>query len=187
MGRRLEPILGILALLIFGGLLSVPAAAAFRANVTRADGFSPRQVQRVVVATRQCHEVVDCSAMEQRVVGEMLELGVPFAVVAESRVRKHLFEQGTLEYVVEQRQSLADAFEADAVLELAVPFAERGDGFGGRRRSSVKVEIFLLRPDGELLLHGVGTGRPLNVVSGPERVTGNVVETILRKAFGSGG
>jgi hypothetical protein len=32
-------------------------------------------------------------------------------------------------------------------------------------------------------MHAVGTGRPLNVMSSPERVAGTVIENILREAW----
>jgi|GEM_PF-6620305 len=166
--------------------LALPAQAKFNATVTKAPGFDPASISKVLVVTRECHEVVDCSEIERQIVGAVVELGAPFSTVPEVAVRQHLFAQGMIEYDPEMRQELAEEFGADAVIELVVPFAERGDGFGGKRRSSVKVEIFMLRPDGAILLHGTGTGRPKNVVSGPERVSGNIVEKILKDAFGGG-
>jgi hypothetical protein len=64
-----------------------------------------------------------------------------------------------------------------------VPFANRGDGFGGHRRSEVRVEVRLVSRDGALRMSGRGTGRPKNVVSGTERVAGTVIEKILGRAF----
>ena len=174
----------LLALTVLFLTPAFPAHAKFNATVTKAPSFDPASVSKVLVVTRQCHEVVDCSEIERQIVGAVVELGSPFGTVPEVAVREHLFAEGVLEYDPEMRQDLAEHFGADAVMELVVPFAERGDGFGGRRRSSVKIEIYLLRPDGAILFHGTGTGRPKNVVSGPERVSGNIVEEILEEVFG---
>ena len=64
-----------------------------------------------------------------------------------------------------------------------MPFAKKGSGWGGNEKSQVTVEMTLVRPTGAILLHGVGNGRPLNVVSSPERVAGNVIEKLFEEAF----
>lgn len=171
--------------LLVAWAVAVPAQAKFKATVTKAEGFDAETVSKVVVVTRQCHAVVDCSAIERKIAAEIHALDLPFTPVPELLVRQFLFDRGTTELTKELRTELAEEFGADALLEVSVPYAEKGDGFGGRRGSQVKVEIYLVRPGGEILVHGVGTGRPKNVVSGPERVAGNIAERILKKAFGS--
>ncbi|MEM9554590.1 MAG: hypothetical protein AAGC60_10045 [Acidobacteriota bacterium] len=166
-------------------LVVAPASAKFSATVTKAKAYDPSAIAKVAVITTECHEVVDCGRLERRIVIEAQEMPVSFTVVPEEEVREFLFAEGHLSFTPELRGVIAEAFGIDAFLELRVPFAERGDGFAGNRRSSVKIELLLTKVDGAILLHGVGTGRPLNVVSSPERVAGNVVEEIFMQAFES--
>lgn len=163
-------------------ILAPPASAAFRTTVTKADNF-PTDLARIAVVTVGCDEAIDCSKIEQKAQLEIGRLGIGLTVVPEAVVRRSLFAQGHTRYKADLRSALAEEFELDAILELAIPFAAIGDGYGGKRGSEVKVEMVLIRPDGEVLLHGVGTGRPLNVVTSPERVAGNVVEKLMAKAF----
>jgi hypothetical protein len=160
-----------------------PAEAAFRATVTKAEGFSVASLKRIAIITVECDEVVDCANLEQRAREQASELGLPFTVVPEQQIREFLFDRGEAVYRPELRQALVEKFELSAVLEIKVPFSERGDGFGGKRRSSVRIDVELLSPEGKILLRGTGTGRPLNVVTSPERVAANVLKEILREAF----
>lgn len=178
-GRGARGILAALAL-----VAALPAAAAFRATVTKAEGFNTKSLERVAMVTAECDEVVDCANLERRAREQASELSLPFTVVPEQEIREFLFARGESAYRPDLRPALAEAFQLSAVLEIKVPFSERGDGFGGRRRSSVRIDVELLSPEGRILLRGTGTGRPLNVVSSPERVAANVLKEILKEAFG---
>lgn len=173
-------------LIVFSALVMLPTTtllAAFRTTVTKSEDFEQAVISRVATVTLECDRTVDCAAIERKVNNEARKLKLPFQLVIERLVRQALFSQGHTEYTPEVRASLAAELEVDALIELKIPFAERGEGFGGRRGSQVTVELFLVRPNGEILLHAVGTGRPKNVVTAPERVAGNLVERILKKAF----
>jgi hypothetical protein len=163
--------------------LAAPAAADFRTTVTKAEGFTPASIRRVAVVTVECHEVTDCARIEQKVFLEFQGSALGLEVIPEQRIREYLFAHGHTAYDPSLRQALAAEFDLDALAELRIPFAEKGDGFGGHRRSQVKVELALVDPGGKILVHGVGTGRPLNVVTSPERVAGNVVEELVEKIF----
>lgn len=163
-------------------VLALPVSAAFRTTVTKAENF-PSDLAKIAVVTVECGEVVDCSKIEQKAQLEIGRLAIGLTVVPEVVVRRSLFAHGQTKYTTDLRGVLAEEFELDAILELSIPFAVIGDGYGGQRGSEVKVEMVLVRPDGEVLLHGVGTGRPMNVVTSPERVAGNVVEKLMEKAF----
>ena len=128
-------------------------------------------------------ESVDCAQVEDAAAEELGNRKPSFAIVPPARVREALFAAGASELTDELRAALLDELGADGVLEIRVPFANRGDGFGGRRRSEARVEVRLVARDGRLLMTGRGTGRPKNVVSGSERVAATVVEKILVKAF----
>jgi hypothetical protein len=43
----------------------------------------------------------------------------------------------------------------------------------------------LVRPTGEILFLGEGTGRPKNILSSPEKAGGEVAERIFAEVFGS--
>ena len=159
------------------------AQAKFKVTVTTAKDFKIEDLKKVAVVTTQCHEVLECADLERRAISEISNLRVGFRAVPETLLRDFLFQHGATEYTPELRQAIADHFKIDAFLELKIPFAEKGDGFGGRESSQVKLELRLTDLEGAILLFGVGTGRPNNVVSSPERVAGNVVEKIVKKAF----
>jgi hypothetical protein len=160
------------------------AHAAIKATVTKSKDLKLDELRIVAVVTTQCHEVMDCANLERRIADELSNIaGITFRTVPESAQREFLFSKGATEYTPELREALAVHFEVDAFMELSIPFAEKGDGPFGQRKSRVKVELRLTKLDGGILLHGVGTGRPLNVVTSPERVAGNVVEEILEEAF----
>ncbi|MCB1036404.1 MAG: hypothetical protein KDD47_21440, partial [Acidobacteria bacterium] len=176
---------GLPALAFLGlTLLALSAGAAYRYTVTKSEGFEPRTIRRVALVTVECHEVVDCADMEERAYEDAKESRLPFEIVPENRIRNFLFERGEEAYRRQLLDELVTSFDLSAVAEISVPFAERGDGFGGRRRSSVKVELVLLSPDGEVLLKGTGTGRPKNVVSSAEKVAARAVKELLEEAFG---
>jgi hypothetical protein len=164
-------------------LAAVPARADFDVDVTAQPGFADG-LTRVAVVAVQCHESVDCAQVEDAAAEELSERKPPFEVLPPARVRDALFAAGASSLTDELRVSILSSLAVDAVLELRVHFANRGDGFGGRRRSEVRVEVRLVSTDGKLLLNARGTGRPKNVVSGTERVAATVVEKILLEAFG---
>ena len=156
--------------------------ADFDAEVTAPKGFAAG-LTRVAVIAVQCHEAVDCHQVEDAAAEELNTLRPGFEVVPTSAMREELFARGATEMTPELRGSVLEKLGADGVLEIRVPFASRGDGFGGRRRSEARVELRLVGPDGTLRMSGRGSGRPKNVVSGTERVASTVIEHILAKAF----
>ncbi len=168
--------------LLLGALSAAGAFAANKVTVTRADAFATTKLTTVAVVTAECHEVVDCSRIQQKVIaGFGKKHG--FTFVPDYKVRKALIDLGYTEYDRSLRAELAQSLGVDGFFELVVPHAERADGFGGREGSQVKLEMTVLGANGELLAHGVGTGRPQNVVTGPERVAGNIAEQIGRLLF----
>ena len=147
------------------------------------DGFD-EGIERIAVVTTECEPSLDCARVEEKVRLELVKMASGFAVAQENQVREYLFGEGHLHYTSDLREALAEQFELDAILEVSIPHAVKGDGFGGQDSSEARVEILLVKPTWQILLHGVGTGRPNNVVTAPERVAGNVIEKIFEKAFG---
>ena len=181
-----RPVIGCrLASGLLAALLCVTASAAradFDAEVTAPTNFTAG-LKRVAVVAIDCHEAVDCNQVEDAVAEELTNLRPGFEVVAPSAVREELFARGVTSLSAELRSPVLETLAADAVLEIRVPFASRGDGFGGSRRSEARVEVRLVTADGTLRMSGRGSGRPKNVVSGTERVASTVVEHVLAKAF----
>lgn len=163
-------------------LLAAPLAAGFKTTVTGIDDWRDG-VETVAIVVTECAEQVGCAELVQEAQQRLVAMEPGFAVVPERSVREFLFSQGHTAYAPELRELLAEEFGLDAILELKVPFAKKGSGWGGNEKSQVTVEMTLVRPTGAILLHGVGNGRPLNVVSSPERVAGNVVEKLFEEAF----
>jgi hypothetical protein len=158
------------------------ARADFNVEVTAPPGFADG-LTRVVVIAVACHESVDCAQVEDTVAEELANNKPPFKIVPPGELRKELFARGATAWSEDLRPAVLEKLQADGVFEIRVPFANRGDGFGGRRRSEVRVEVRLVTRDGALRLSGRGSGRPQNVVSGTERVAGTVIEKILEKVF----
>jgi len=176
---------GLPATLALTSLLCLSATTAradFNADVTAPKDFAAG-LTRVAVIAVECHEAVDCGQVEDAAAEELVNLKPGFAVVPTSAVRQELFARGVTSMTPELRGPVLEKLGADAVLEIRVPFANRGDGFGGRRRSEARVELRLVTADGALRMSGRGSGRPKNVVSGTERVASTVIEHILAKAF----
>jgi hypothetical protein len=165
-------------------LWAAVALAAFEVNVTAPPGFADG-VKRIAVVTVLCHEMLNCPQIEQTVVAKLAQMNLGITAVSGTEVRRVLFAKGETAYRTELREQLAADLQLDALMELEIPYGKRGEGYGGRRGSEVKVDLRLVRPTGAILMHGTGTGRPKNVVSSPERVAGNVVEKILERAFGT--
>ncbi|HET9767634.1 MAG TPA: hypothetical protein VFS60_12345 [Thermoanaerobaculia bacterium] len=164
-------------------LVSAAAHADFNVEVTAKPDFAAG-LARVAVIAVVCHESIDCSEVEDRAAEELAERKPGFEVVAPSDVRKEVFDRGAAALTDELRPAVLDKLNADGVLEIRIPFANRGDGFGGSRRSEVRVEVRLVNRKGEVRMTARGSGRPKNVVSGTERVAGTVIEKILLEAFG---
>jgi hypothetical protein len=173
----------VVAAVLLSLALGGAARADFDVQVTALPGFAAG-LTRVAVLAVACHDSVDCGQVEDAAAEELTNRKPAFAVVPPSDLREKLFARGSTTLTDELRQSILDELGVDGVLEIEVPFASRGDGFGGSRRSEVRVEVRLLTRAGELRMTGRGTGRPKNVVSGTERVAGTVVEKILLEAFG---
>ena len=163
-------------------LAAARAQADFDAEVTAPRGFAD-PFSRVVVVAIDCHAAVDCQQVEDAAAEELASLRPGFEVVSPQVVRDELFARGATSLAPELRPAVLEKIGADGVLEIRVPFANRGDGFAGKRRSEVRVELRLVTPDGALRMSGRGSGRPKNVVSGTERVAATVIEKILAKAF----
>ncbi len=172
--------------LLAAAILSLAAGAAradFDAEVTASPDFTAG-LRRVAVIAVACHESVDCTQVEDAAAEELTGRKPGFEVVSPSAIRDELFARGATELSDDLRPAILEKLGVDGVLEIRVPFANRGDGFGGKRRSEARVEVRLVTREGELRMSGRGSGRPKNVVSGTERVVGTVIEKILLKAFG---
>lgn len=179
-GRGLVHIGFLLALLLpFAGDLN----ASTKVTVTAPDGFADGIV-RVAIVTMDCAPQLDCPDVVHRVTTTIrTELKLALKIADETAVRKALFELGATEYDASRREALAKALSVDAFLEISIPFAERGDGYGGRHGSESKVEVRLVKTSGEILMAGTGFGRPMNVVTSPERVADRTIKEILEQAF----
>jgi hypothetical protein len=164
------------------GYAATAARADFDAEVTAPEGFAAG-LSRIAVIAVECHEAVDCHQVEDAAAEELTGLKPGFAVVPTRAVRDELFARGATALSPELRGPVLAKVGADGVLEIRVPFASRGDGFGGRRRSEARVELRLVTAEGTLRMSGRGSGRPKNVVAGTERVAATVIEHILAKAF----
>ena len=163
-------------------LAVAPARADFDVDVNAPRDFAAG-LARVAVVAVDCHDAVDCNEVEDAAAEELTNVAPGFAVVPPQAIRDELFARGATSLSAELRPAVLEKVGADAVFEVRVPFANRGDGFGGRRRSEVRVEVRLVGLDGTLRMSGRGTGRPKNVVSGTERVAATVIEKILARAF----
>jgi len=173
----------VVLLLIFAMLAAHEVEAKWQINVVVAEDFDVTDLEKIAIVTVECAEVVECSAIERKAYREAMTMRLGFRIATEKQVREALFSGGHTEYSTELRGFLVEELGLDGVLELKIPFAKRGEGYGGRRGSEAKVEMVLVNPEGAILLHGVGVGRPKLVVTSPERVAGNVVERLLEKAF----
>ena len=171
------------ALLMLGLVLAgaVPCLAGFVAEVTLGPGFKPDAISKVVVVSTECHEALDCRRIEREVAAELLRAQPKIAVVFDNRVYSELLRTGNERYTTDLREPLAKAFEADSILELSAPHA--APGMATVRRSEVKLTLRLVRPTGEILFLGEGTGRPTNTLSSPEKAAGEVAERVFEKVF----
>lgn len=160
---------------------AAPALAGFNVNVTKAPGFDPSSLSKVVVVISECHEALDCRRLEREVAAELTKAQPRLAAVVGDAVYSQLLGLGKERYSVELREQLATALGADALLELSAPHAS--PGMAARTRSEVKLTLRLVRPSGEILFVGDGTGRPKNTLSSPEKAAGEVAERVFEQVF----
>lgn len=180
---RTRVVCWLIGTLLVGVVCTSPLFAGTTVTVTAPKGFADG-LHRVALVVDQCVPEVDCSDVGRRATATIVaELKLPLSFVSEAQVREALFKMGATSYSKERRADLATALSADAILEIDIPFAERGDGYGGRQGSEAKVEVRLVKASGEILMSGSGLGRPTNVVTSPERVADRTIKEILQKAF----
>ena len=157
------------------------ALAGFNVNVTKAPGFDPASISKVVVVTFECHEALDCRRLEREVATELQKAQLRLRVMVGDPVYSQLLGMGKERYSVDLREQLSAALGADTVLELSAPHAS--PGMGTRKRSEVKLTLRLVRPTGEILFVGDGSGRPTNTISSPEKAAGEVAERVFEEVF----
>ena len=155
--------------------------AGFNVNVTKAPGFDSAAISKIVVVLAECHESLDCKRLEREVAGELTRAKPSLKVIVGDAVYSQLLGLGKESYSVDLRAQLAAAVGADALLELSAPYAT--PGMATRKRSEVKLSLRLVRPTGEILFVGDGTGRPANTLSSPEKAAGEVAERIFEEIF----
>ncbi len=172
-----------LMVLVLAQLGTSPVFADFKVTVTKTPSFTDTELVRVAVVTSECHQAVDCTAIQRRVIEEVRALIPGLRIVPDRVVRERLLGMGATKYSDEHRSELIEALELSGLFELKVPFAMKGDGFAGKESSQAKVELLVLNDQGGILAHGVGTGRPNNVVSSPERVASNIVKRIVKDLY----
>lgn len=171
------------ALLLAASSLAGPALASTKVSVTAPEGFS-RGVETIAIVVSECAPELDCPDVVSRVAQTIKsELKLNLSLVPQQKVQETLFAAGSTEYKQEHRLLLAERLTLDAILEIDIPFAVRGEGYGGRKGSESKVEVRLVKPTGEILMAGTGFGRPMNVVTSPERVADRTVKELLGEAF----
>ena len=183
MKRLLGKILGVGTAVLLPMLAGDVLPARTKVTVTAPAGFA-EGIKRIALVTPVCAPQLDCPDVIKRVTGTIqAELDLELVIVPDARVRDELFKKGATDFTPEHREELANALELDAFLEIDVLFANRGDGYGGRKGSESKVAVRLVKPTGEILMSGSGFGRPMNVVTSPERVADRTVKEILERAF----
>jgi hypothetical protein len=119
--------------------------------------------------------------MEREVATELTKAKPGLQPVVGDPVYSHLLRLGKERYSTDLRETMTSALGADSVLELSAPHAELG--MATRRRSEVKLTLRLVRPSGEILFVGEGTGRPKNTLSSPEKAAGEVAEWVFEQVF----
>lgn len=169
----------VLAMVVFS--CAALALAGFNVNVTKAPGFDPSSFSKVVVVMTECHEALDCRRLEREVAAELARAQIRLRIVVGDPVYSQLLGLGKERYSMELREPLSNAVGADAVLELSAPHAS--PGMATRKRSEVKLSLRLVRPTGEILFVGDGTGRPTNTISSPEKAAGEVAERVFAEVF----
>lgn len=158
-----------------------PTIAGFNVDVTKAPGFDPLSIAKVVVVLAECHEALDCRRLEREVAAELTKARPGLQAVVGDSVYSELLRLGKEQYAIDLREQIATATGADSLLELSAPHAS--PGMATRKRSEVKLSLRLVRPSGEILFTGQGTGRPKNTLSSPEKAAGEVAERIFEEVF----
>lgn len=178
--RRTQLLLAILMT-----LLAVSVQAAFQETLTASERWKDVKptVDRLLVVAADCHDVMDCTNFEQRIHERVAEDGPKIRLVAETEWREFLFGLGKTSYSPELRAQAMEHFGLEAIAEVKIVDARRSEGFGSSTRSVVNLELTIFAADGGVLVHASGTGKPKNVVSGPEKVGARIVGRILEKAF----
>ena len=169
--------------MILASVLAVSSATAVQANFTAEATVRPglADVKKAILVTVRCHELFNCDDVERRVLADFIRLKVPFSIVAPTLVQSKLLDLGVEDYSVEMRSRLAEAFEANALVELELLHGEARSL--GRSGSEVAVKMRIVAPSGEILMIGSGAGRAINTVSAPESIAQETFERILKKAF----
>lgn len=157
--------------------VAAPALAGFSQSLQVTEAFW--SLEKIAVVTTSCSDNVNCTDVERAVAGHFVASKLKLKTAAQPLVHKALFDMELTSYDPERRAELATALGVDAFVELKVPFGARPDGWGGSQGAEVKVELTIVRPDGTLLGHGSGTGRPMNVVQSAETVAGTVVRKMI--------
>src|SRR5215212_5370575 len=129
------------------------ALAGFNVNVTKAPGFDPSFLSRVVIVMSECHEALDCRRLEREVATELTRAQPRLAVVVGDSVYSQLLGLGKERYSVDLRDQLSAAVGADALLELSAPHAS--PGMATRKCSGLRGSVSTERGhvDHEAVLH----------------------------------
>lgn len=159
---------------------TIPCFAGYKVDVTTKPGFG-EHLSKVVVVTVICHERLDCRDIERKIGAKIPDIAPKLIVVPIDQVSQALLEVGKTKYEPSLRQQLLSKFAADAVLEVDVPYGEKG--VFGWKGSESAVSLRLIATDGTLLLAGQGSGRARNTLSSPENIAREIAERILDKAF----
>lgn len=169
-------------LIVTALLLTFPSIsdAAYKVNFTAAEGF-PSGLNKVAIVTVDCHEMLNCREIERRLSLDLRALVPGFRVATAKDVHEALFDLGEASYDESIRSELCESMDADAVIELKVPYGEKG--IYGQNTTKSKVFVKIVSKDGEILLTGEGSGRG-TTVSTPEGVATKTARKLLKKALG---
>lgn len=163
-------------------LLAVPLSthAAYKVSFTAAEGF-PSGLKKVAIVTVDCHEMLNCREIERRLSLDLRALVPGFWVATDKDVHEALFNLGAASYDEPLRTELCKSLDADAVIELDVPYGEKG--VYGQNTTKSKVFVRIMSKEGEILLTGEGSGRG-STVSTPEGVAAKTALKLLKQALG---
>lgn len=164
-------------------LLATPLHAGQKIDITKAAGWDPSSVQRVIVVSAGCEGAVSCETALSAVAKAMPKA---WTVVPPNRVRQALMGLGETQFTRDVLPDLlvelstVDA-PVDAVVEVSVPFARGSGGAFTGRRAEVRLEIVIRSLSGEILMTASGRRKPMNVLSGPEKVLGALAAGIFKR------
>lgn len=154
--------------------------AAYKVSFTAAEGF-PSGLNKVAIVTVDCHEMLNCREIERRLGLDLRALVPGFWVATDNDVHEALFNLGEASYDESIRSELCESLGADAVIELEVPYGEKG--VYGQNTTKSKVFVKIVSRDGQILLTGEGSGRG-STVSTPEGVATKTARKLLKEALG---